>query len=194
MVYFSGYVFGLKQGAEDDMQIIEFRKMLNGLLQPKGFIRGKGCWIRKKDGLVTVVSIEKHPYGPWYSVHSGAEIEHRSYSNKEVADDFDVRHSFVFSTNPNDLESYKQIKHELRVADRVFAEFHLDLSIFSEQDVREMLNYNIATRLMPMMDILSLKKLINDDIHYVRIGCGPRLYLYDVPQNLIDRYCLRKKG
>lgn len=175
------------------MLSVDFKKYITSFLKPYGFTREKNNWFMKKDRLLVVLSLDKNPYCDGFFVDVGAELDGEAHKKCPTAVELDIAEGFIFPANPNDTESYKKLTYCIprpRLGSPAIAELYIDLSIFPDEMIFEAFQYNAEWRLLPMLDIDSLKKLVNSDLTFVRCGKEKKLPLYGVSEEMIKKHSL----
>ena len=179
------------------MQPLEFKKLITELLKPLGFTRSKNNWYIKTDDIITVLSLEKHPYCNGFWVEIGSELPSRDYSPCPKADILDTNDLFYFPKHPDVSPLYYQtFKHPPITQNDPHLNLYnsyIDLDIIPDEIIKEALIYNIDLKLKCFLTRQSLIETVNSDMYYVQLGRYSKLPDYGVPQDIIEKYNLRTR-
>lgn len=172
------------------MDGLAFKKYISTTLKPYGFVRSGKNWGVVKDGLLTVVSIDKSPNCNGYFVDCGAKLTQERYSKYPEAGLLDIYEWFIFPADPfYKTDAYREALHTLPKGDsdhHWIARQFIDLDLFSDQEIQEAFQHNMEKRLLPMMDVNAIKEKLKSDVFYVQWSRHPeRLHLYGVPEDII---------
>ena len=181
----------------DAMQALTFKKTITELLKPMGFVRSKNIWYIKTEGVITMLSLEKHPYCNGFWVETGSEIMEDDSGACPKSTDLDIKDMFYFPKQPDKSPLYYQSFKHPPIAQKDpnldLYNSYIDLDVIPDDMIVEALKYNIDLKLKCFLTRQSLLDTVNGDIYYVKLGRYHKLPKYGVPQELIDKYCLRTR-
>lgn len=154
----------------------EFKKLISKLLEPYGFKREKNLWYRHMDGVFAVLRIEDRTYCHAWYVGCGAEFAHTEYERCPWNTNLDFTDLFIFPASQPLSDEWRQYQHT--IPRRAPVEEYIQLAMFSDDQIKEYLIFNIERSLVPMLTKESLLKTVHNDPYYLYIGKEKNMHLY----------------
>lgn len=180
------------------MDSLGFKKYITATLKPYGFRRTGKNWGAVKDGLLTVVTIDKYPYANGWFVECGAMLMAEQPGKYPEAGLLDVCEDFLFPADPSyKPEAYKTARKMYKEScngrpispyspDRWVVTQYIDLDLFSDEEIDAAFRFNLEKRVLPMLNIETLKAKVQSDVFYVKTSWNPQnLPKYGIPEDVI---------